>query len=76
MQINDRAKNGDDAQKITIKKEIIRRINCLNKIDNSLVSTNTGLFHNKSIDYNNNFTNKTNDNYFNKNEPKIKLLKH
>ena len=75
MQINDRAKNGDDAQKITIKKEIIRRINCLNKIDNSLVSTNTGLFHNKSIDYNNNFTNKTNDNYFNKNEPKNKAFK-
>ena len=38
-------------QKRTKKKEIVKRINCLNKLDYSLCN-NATFYHNKSIDLN------------------------
>jgi len=69
-----------NVQKRSRKKEIIRRISCLNKFENSLLNNNNGLCHNKSIDLNFNLNKSnhiisTNDFYYKENIDKGKILK-
>ena len=70
-----------NVQKRSRKKEIIRRISCLNKFENSLLNNNNnGLCHNKSIDLNFNLNKSnhiisTNDFYYKENIDKTKILK-
>ena len=66
-----------DIEKRKRKKEIVRRINCLNKFDYSLYSNST-IYHNKSIDLNLNKSNKklnTTDFCFKENLDKNKTIK-